>query len=111
MLVDPAVKAVEVPAAFTIGVGPLKPRFSGTSCPTNRRLTSLLAVRSSGVASVVMRLLFSSNCIRMRKLLLTYWNSSGGLGLPATPGAEAGANGESRRVSGGVMFAGLSEAG
>ena len=79
--------------ALTSGVGPVKPRFSGTSCPTNSRLTSLLAVNSSGVASVVTRLLFSSNCMRKRKLLLTYWNNSGGLGVPTTPGDDAGANG------------------
>ena len=81
--------------AFTSGVGPVKPRFSGTSCPTNSRLTSLLAVNSSGVASVVTRLLFSSICMRKRKLLLTYWNNSGGLGVPATPGDDAGASGVS----------------
>lgn len=95
MLVPPAVNAVAVPAALTTGVGPLNPRFNGTICPTKRRLTSWLAVKSNGVARVVTRLLFSSICMRKRKWLLTYWNNSGGLGLPATPGDAAGAKGVS----------------
>ena len=51
----------------------VKPTVNGSVSPMKIRLTSLLAVNSNGVASVVTRLLFSSNCRRIRKLSLTAW--------------------------------------
>ncbi len=69
----PAIVLELVAEVPTICVG-LKPMVNGIVSPMKIRLTSLLAVKSSGELRMVTRLSSSSNCILARKLLLTTWN-------------------------------------